>query len=109
MAQMNHNIERFQVIVRNFLMALQSSSSQLPTGSPPQPQTSNAMLNQGISQQQTSNPQKSNSQPNANQPPIGFNPPENLYGAQEEVPGLFNTTSYSLDFKPLCFLEPEWM
>jgi hypothetical protein len=96
MAQINRNIERFQVIGRNFLMALQLSSSQPPTGSPPQQQTSNATLNRGISQQQTSNAQKSNSQPNVNQPPMGFNPPETLYGTQEEVPGLFD--NYSLDF-----------
>jgi hypothetical protein len=83
MLQMNSNIKRFEVFGRNFLLALQSSSSQPPISSPPQPEM-------------TSNPQKSNSQPNVSQPQMSFIPLQPLYDVQD-ARGPFNM-DYSLGF-----------
>jgi hypothetical protein len=68
---MNNNIKRFEFFGRKFLLALQSSSSQPPTSSQPQLET-------------TSNPQKSNSQPNVSQPQMSFIPSQSLYGITEQ-------------------------
>jgi hypothetical protein len=64
MERMQGNIERFEVVGRNFLLALQSSSSQ-PLVSPHHPEPS-----QHASQQAPSNLSKTYNQgPNTTQPP----------------------------------------
>jgi hypothetical protein len=93
MARMNGNMERFEVIGRNFLkQALQPSNSQPLNGSSSQPQTSSNTppFSQHASQQQTSNLQNPYGQGHATQPSASFvpslNPSQPLFAPQPSQP-----------------------